>query len=534
MDNFSTTQIVRKAVIPSAGGIVAAQHKRAAMVGADVLRAGGDAIDAAIATSFAIGVVEPWMSGPMGGGMMTLWRADTGQAHTIQFGMRAPKGLRLSDYPLDRDGTASDLFPWTKVEGDRNVFGALAVAVPGVVDGMSVAYQAFGTMAWKDLLLPAAGLAREGMLVDWYASLVIASATRNLARDPDAAALFLIDGQWPNVSGWTALSDARLDQRAMAATLERLAEAGARDFYEGDIAAALIADLAAKGSRMAAADLASYRARLTPTIEVPYRGGTVYAPQGLSAGADLAFALGEMERAFTPGPRPDAQSYTALSGALGRAYARRLAGAGDRQDPGGAPTSTTHFSVVDRHGNMVAVTQTLLSIFGAHTVSPSTGLLLNNGIMWFDPEQGRPNSLGPDKGCLMNVCPVIGENGGKRFAFGASGGRKIMPAVANLVSSVMDFGMDIDAAFHQPRIDNSGSGTVIADETLPDAVLNALREKGPVVTARRSVFPYAFGVPAGVMREGGMNSGCTEIMTPWGDAVAEDAGDARPHSTRTG
>ena len=528
MDNFSTSQIVRKAVIPSAGGIVAAQHKRAAMVGAEVLRAGGDAIDAAIGTSFAIGVVEPWMSGPMGGGMMTIWRAEPGQAHTIQFGMRSPKGLQLSDYPLDPSGTASDLFPWTKVEEDRNVFGALAVAVPGTVDGMSVAHEAFGTMPWKDLVRPAAAMAREGLLVDWYASLVIASATRNLARDHDAAALFLIDGRWPNVSGWTALSDARLDQRQMAATLERLAEAGPRDFYEGEIAAVLVADLAAKGSRIAAADLAAYRARLTPTIEVPYRGGTVYAAEGLSAGADLAFALAEMERAFTPGPEPDAQSFKALSAALGRAYAHRLAVSGDRQDPEEAPTSTTHFSVVDRHGNMVAVTQTLLSIFGSHVVSPSTGLLLNNGIMWFDPEQGRPNSLAADKGCLMNVCPVIGESRGKRFAFGASGGRKIMPAVANLVSSVMDFGMDIEAAFHQPRIDNSGSGTVIADQALSGEILKALKAQGPVVTARRSVFPYAFAVPAGVMREGDTNTGCTEIMTPWGDAIAEDSVDAQP------
>lgn len=528
MHNFSTSQIVRKVVVPSAGGIVAAQHKRAAMVGADVLRAGGDAIDAAVATSFAIGVVEPWMSGPMGGGMMTIWRADSRQAHTVQFGMRSPQGLKLSDYPLEASGNASDLFPWMKVEQDRNVFGALAVAVPGTVDGMAVAHQAFGTVPWKELLLPAAALAREGMLVDWYASLVIASATRNLARDPDAAALFLIDGQWPNVSGWTALPDARLDQRQLADTLERLAEAGPRDFYEGDIAASLIADLSAKGSRMVAADLASYHARLTPTIEIPYRGGTVYAPEGLSAGADLAFALGEMERAFIPGPAPDAVSFMALAAALGRAYVRRLAGKGDQQEPAGAPTSTTHFSVVDRKGNMVAVTQTLLSIFGSHTVSPSTGLLLNNGIMWFDPEQGRPNSLGPDKGCLMNVCPVIGEIRGKRFALGASGGRKIMPAVANLVSSVMDFGMDLEAMFHQPRIDNSGGGTVIADESLADEILAALKDQGPVVTVKRSVFPYAFGVPAGVMRSEEMNTGCTEIMTPWGDAIAEDSANGRP------
>lgn len=522
MHNFSTTQTVRKTVVPTQGGVVAAQHKLAAMAGAQVLRAGGDAIDAAVATSFAIGVVEPWMSGPLGGGMMTVWRADTQTAHTVQFGMRSPRGLKREDYPLDPDGQASDLFPWTKVKGDRNIYGGTAVAVPGTVDGMAVAHGQFGKMPWRDLLQPAVELAREGMLIDWYASLIIASATRNLANDPDAAALFLIDGQWPNIAGWTALSHARLDQSRMADTLDRLAQAGARDFYEGDVAAAMVEDLTAKGSRMAREDLADYHARLTPTVTVPYRGGQVHAPAGLSAGSDLTYALGLMEEAFTPAGQPDAQSYGVLADSLGKAYERRLASAGDRPDPKGAPTSTTHFSVVDRHGNMVAVTQTLLSIFGSHVVSPSTGLLANNGIMWFDPEPGRPNSLAPGKDCLMNVCPTIGEKNGRRFAIGASGGRKIMPAVANLLSFMMDFDMDLETAFHHPRIDNSGGGTVIADESLPQAVLERLGAYTPLVTAKRSVFPYAFAVPAGVMREGSTNTGCTEIMTPWGDAICEN------------
>lgn len=521
MHNFSETQIIRKAVLPTSGGVVAAQHKIAAQAGAEVLRAGGDAIDAAIATSFAIGVVEPWMSGPMGGGMMTVWRAGEEEAHTIQFGMRSPSGLDLSDYPLDPSGKASDLFPWARVEDDRNIYGGTAVAVPGVVDGMRVAHEHFGRVPWRDLLQPGAELARQGMLVDWYASLIIASATRNLARDSDAAALFLLDGQWPNIAGWTALSQARLEQTRMAATLERLAEAGARDFYEGDVAAAIVKDLRAKGSRIEMTDLAEYRARLAPSITASYRGGTVHAPSGLSAGGDLVHALALMEEGFTPARSPDTQSYAALADSLGRAYQRRLANAGDRPDPAGAPTSTTHFSVVDRHGNMVAVTQTLLSIFGSHIVSPSTGMLANNGIMWFDPEPGRPNSLAPGKDCLMNVCPTIGEKNGRRFAIGASGGRKIMPAVANLVSFMMDFDMDLEAAFHHPRIDNSGGGTIIVDETLSERVLARLRQDGSVVETRRSVFPYAFAVPAGVMREGTSNTGCTEIMTPWGDAAHE-------------
>lgn len=522
--NFSTTQIIRKDVLATKEGIVAAQHKIAARAGADVLRAGGDAIDAAIATSFAIGVVEPWMSGPLGGGMMTIWRAEEAKAYTIQFGMSAPMDLDIREYPLDPAGMASDLFPWMRVQDDRNIYGGTAVAVPGTVEGMVTAHKHFGKMPWKDLLAPSVGLAREGLLIDWYASLIIASATRNLSRDPDAAEMFLIDGQWPNISGWTALSHARLDQGRLADTLERLAIAGGRDFYEGDIAAAMVKDLGAKGSRMSMADLNTYHATLTPTVSVNYRGGIVHAPAGLSAGSDLAYALSLMQDAFEPGSEPDSESYAALSSSLSRAYERRLATAGDRADPRQAPTSTTHFSVVDRHGNMVAVTQTLLSIFGSHVISPSTGLLANNGIMWFDPEPGKPNSLAPGKDCLMNVCPTIGEKNGSRFAIGASGGRKIMPAVANLVSFIMDFNMDVSQAFHHPRIDNSGGGTVVADETLSDTILSRLSGQGPLVTAKRSVFPYAFAVPAGVMREGDINTGCTEIMTPWGDAVRESYG----------
>ncbi|MEQ6249419.1 gamma-glutamyltransferase [Sulfitobacter sp. HNIBRBA3233] len=522
MSNFSTTQRITKDVIWTEGGVVASQHRKAAEVGARVLAQGGDAMDAAIATSFAVGVVEPWMSGPMGGGMMTLWRADEARAETIEFGMSAPQALDPADYPLDPAGRAGDLFPWTRVQGDRNIYGATAVAVPGTVAGMELAHARYGTMAWSDLLAPAIALADEGMLVDWYASLLIASATRQLAQDADAAELFLVDGQWPNIAGWTAQSDARLDQSAHARTLRRLAEAGPRDFYEGDIARRIVADMQAKGGSLSLDDLASYRATAEPTRTVRYRDATVHAPSGLSAGADLVRCLQQMETAFTPGDAPDGVSYAALATALTEAYAYRLAHSGDTGESEQAPGCTTTFSIVDRHGNMVNVTQTLLSMFGSHVLSPQTGMLMNNGIMWFDPEPGKPNSLAPGKRCLMNVCPTIAEAHGRRFAIGASGGRKIMPAVANLVSFMTDFAMDLDAAIHTARIDASGSGTVTADETLPAPVLAALGSQMSVKTAKRTVHPYAFAVPAGVMREGNRNCGATEIMTPWGDAIAEE------------
>ena len=526
MSNLSRTQSVRKHVIETRGGVVASQHRVAAETGAAVLAAGGDAVDAAVAVSFAVGVLEPWMSGPAGGGAMVVWREDEQQAHSINFGMRSPAGLDPADYPLSGAGKANDLFPWPAVEGDRNVQGATAIAVPGTVAGMELAHATWGRMGWKDLVLPAADLAAGGMLVDWYASLIISSVARELAKDPDAAAMFLDDGIWPKSAGWTAISDIRLDQTRLAATLRRIAEAGARDFYEGDIAAAMAADVQAKGGSLSRGDLAAYRAVLAPALETSYRGGTVHAARGLTAGANLVECLAMMEAAFLPASAPDGTSYAEMARALSAAYERRLREMGDtgEAEGSGTPSCTTHFSVVDRHGNMCAVTQTLLAVFGSRVVSPSTGLLMNNGIMWFDPEPGKPNSLAPNKACLMNVCPAVGEKDGRRFAIGASGGRKILPAVLNLTSFLMDFDMSLEEVFHQPRIDNSGGGAILADETLPQSVVSALSAVHPVTATRRTVFPYAFACPAGVLRQDGINMGCTEIMSPWGDAVPETEG----------
>jgi gamma-glutamyltranspeptidase/glutathione hydrolase len=517
--NLSRTATTTKTVIETGHGVVAAQHRLAAKAGADVLAAGGDAVDAAIATSFAIGVLEPWMSGPAGGGTLMLWRAEDGTAQALDYGMRAPGSLDPADYPLSGEGVAGDLFPWEKVTGDRNQQGATAVAVPGLVDGMGQLHARYGTMPWADLLAPAIAHARDGLLVDWYAALVIASTTRELAKDPDAAALFLEDGRWPTISGWTALAEKRLDQTRMADSLDQIARHGARALYDGDLGAAMVADMQAKGGCIAHDDLRTYRAAFSDPLSFSYRDARFHVPPGLTAGPTFAHALREME-ARDMGTAPDA--FAAYAAALKSAYADRLATMGDTGETETRQGCTTHFSVVDRHGNMVSQTQTLLSIFGARVVSPSTGFTMNNGIMWFDPVPGRPNSLAPGKRCLMNVCPILGQSGDARFALGASGGRKIVSAMVQMASFIADHGMDLGAAFHHPRIDVSGGPTVVADETLPRDVLARLGAEHPLITARRSPFPFAFACPAGVMRQGWTNSGCTEIMSPWGDAVSED------------
>lgn len=517
--NLSRSMVTRKTVIETEHGVVAAQHRLAALAGAEVLAAGGDAVDAAVATSFVIGVLEPWMSGPAGGGAMMLWRADAGQAVALNHGMRAPHALDPADYPLSGRGAAGDLFPWEHVVEDRNVQGATAIAVPGVVDGLGQAHARFGRMPWAELLAPAIAQARQGLLVDWYAALIIASCTRELARDADAAAVFLEDGKWPTISGWTALAEKRLDQSRMADSLDQIARHGARTLYDGDLGAAMAADVQAKGGCLSVEDLRGYSATFHDPLHFDYRDARFHVVPGLTAGPTFRDAFAELAGSVM-GDAPGPDSYAATAAALQSAYARRLEGMGDTGESPEAPGCTTHFSIVDRQGNMVAQTQTLLSIFGSRVVSPRTGFLMNNGIMWFDPVQGRPNSLGPGKRCLMNVCPVIGEQGDRRFAFGASGGRKIMGAVAQLSSFVTDFGMDLEAAFHQPRIDISGD-RLIADDSLPVEVLDRLRQSHSVTETRRTVFPYAFACPAGVMRRGTLNSGCTEIMSPWGDAISE-------------
>jgi gamma-glutamyltranspeptidase/glutathione hydrolase len=509
-DNFSDSQVVRKRVVSTRGGVVAAQHKRAAQVGAAILEGGGDAIDAAVATSFALGVVEPWMSGIAAGGCMLVWRAGEAQPLVVDYGMRSPARLDSADYPIV-GGQAPDLFAWPRVKDDRNVQGATAVAVPGVVAGMALAHERFGRVPWREVVAPAVRLAREGMLLDWFAGLQIASTARALAADGDAAAMFLEDGCWPPLAGWTALTEKRVDQRRLADTLETIGRHGAQALYGGEVGAAIAKDLQAKGGCLSLDDLRAYRAHAAQPLGTPYRGGRVFAAPGMTGGPVLAACL----QALAKGPRP---RYVEYARVLEAAWRERLANSGDKE------SCTTHFSVVDRHGNLCAVTQTLLSIFGSRVVSPATGVLLNNGIMWFDPQPGKPNSLAPGKRCLGNYCPAVGETpAGGRFALGASGGRKIVGTVLQLASFLIDDGASLEEAFHRPRIDMSGGERAIADAALPADELRALQGAFPVTSARRLPFPYHFAVPAGVLRAGELNMGCTETHSPWGDAVAERA-----------
>lgn len=518
MPSTIETWVIRKPAVETHGGLVASQHHAASDIGAQVLADGGNAVDAAVTAGLAIGTVEPWMSGLGGGGCMLVYVARERAAYAVDFGMRAPAALDPADYSVVA-GRDSDLFGWPAVLEDRNVMGPSSFAVPGFVAGHALALERFGTRSWAQALAPAIELAEAGFAVDWYGTLKIAGEARVLSRYPESARVFLPGGNVP--AGTWGGTPPRITLGKLAQTLGQLAEAGPRDFYEGEIAEAIAGDAAALGSPLAGADLADYRASVIPIEPESYRGATVHAAPPLTGGPTLLRALALLAGGWTPGPAPAADAYAAYARCLLDAYTERLATHGDAAR---SESCTTHLSVVDREGNLVALTQTLLSVFGSKVILPRSGILMNNGIMWFDPRPGRPNSLGPGKRPLANMCPTIVErDDGLAFALGASGGRRIIAAILQLVSFLVDFRMSIDAAVHQPRIDVSGAAAVIADGKLPPAVLSALARDHELCTETHGVYPALFACPNIAARDHGrgVSIGAAFVMSPWAKVSAE-------------
>jgi gamma-glutamyltranspeptidase/glutathione hydrolase len=500
--------------VRSPGGVVAAQNQTAADIGARVLTSGGNAIDAAIATAFALAAIEPWMSGTGGIGFMMVWDAKRRRAHTIDFGAISARGLEIADYPLTgRMGT--DLFGWPEVLENRNVVGYPAIAIPGQPDGMRHAHESFATKPWAELIEPAIGLAEAGIEVDWWASLVIASAAPELAQYLTSRAWFL-PGGFPPVAEWSGTLP-RLRNPALAITLTELAKHGRRDFYEGKLARRLAGDLIQGGSRISSEDLKAYRARSVEPLEFSRAGKRLFAPSGLTAGPTFKDALERIPAG--PSKNADGAAFVAYAEALSGAYAARLGTMGEGR---AASECTTHLSVIDREGNMVALTQTLLSLFGSKVVLPETGVLMNNGINWFDPRAGRPNSIGPGKRPLSNMLPVLGLTEDEPWlAIGASGGRRILPAVLQLVSFQTDCGLSLTDAFHRPRIDVSAPGEVSVDPLLDPAVKAALAARFKTTERIRVPFPLAYACPIAVAVEKGERVGMTEIAQPWASAAAQ-------------
>jgi gamma-glutamyltranspeptidase/glutathione hydrolase len=510
--------LVRKPAARSGGGIVVSQNQRAAQVGAGILAAGGNAVDAAVATGFTLAALEPWNSGLGGIGFMVVWLARERRAHVVDFGPISARRLDSSAYPLIEGAVGGDLFGWPRVAEDRNVIGPLSIAVPGHVDGLGFAHEKFGKLSWADVLAPAIEHAERGLAVDWFTTLRVAINARELSRYPTTAPVWL-PGGFPPVTPAGA-EPTRIRAPNLAETMRRLAVAGRRDFYEGAIAQKLAADLEKLGSPIRADDLSAYHARLVEPLAFDYRGASVFTAPGLSAGPTLAKTLSTVARTKLGGKTPGAEAYVAYADALTAAYEERFAMMGDVREPV-EPACTTHLNVVDAEGNVVALTQTLLSVFGSKVLMPETGILMNNGIMWFDPRRGGPNAIGAAKRPLSNMCPAVATRGDNAWlAIGASGGRKIVGAVAQMISFMADFGMDAEAAAHQPRIDVSAEDVIRVDTRLDDKTTDALAARHRIRRAEHTVRPVNYACPCAIeIAPNGERTGVTDVMTPGSGAA---------------
>jgi len=344
---------IRKPAKSGSAGMVASQHYAASDLGVEVLNAGGNAIDAAVATSLMIGTVEPWMSGLGGGGCMLYYDAETKQAHAIDFGMRASRHTDPLDYPLSA-GQDNDLFGWPSVLEQRNVHGPLSIATPGYLAGIALALRRFGTLDFAELVTPAIQTAKQGMSIDWYATLKIAAAASTLNQYTHSAETYLPEG-FPPAGEWGGpLPNIVLGK--LADTLQTLQLQGPQDFYHGDIAQSLVADATSHGSKICAQDLSEYTARVLSADSHQYREATVFSMPGVSAGPTLADALQRLEQTWRQHGQqlPDAATYSAYANALQNAYNNRLTTMGDVDDSQ-APSCTTHITTMDKAGNMVAL-----------------------------------------------------------------------------------------------------------------------------------------------------------------------------------
>ena len=512
-----TWLLARRAVV-SDGGIVAAQHVDAAEAGAEILRRGGNAVDAAVACAFASGAVEPWNSGIGGGGQLVFAEAEGGKVHAVDFLPIAPAGLDPVRYGLAGEPAASE-FGWPDVVEQRNMRGYEASCVPGTVDGLGLALERFGQKTLGEVLEPSIRLLDRGLPIDWYASLMIAASARDLDRFAASRAMFMRAGQPPlppDLGGPSVLP-----LPALAATYRRLATAGRRDFYEGETADLMARDLEAGDSPIHRSDLATYRASVGEPVACTYKHSRISTAGGMSGGPMLIAALERLDRSISlrPGSDPGAEEYVLYASVLRDLFAERLATFGHA----GRSGHTTSIAVADRDGNLVALTNTVGVSFGAKVVLPATGIVMNSAVNNFSPVPGGPNPIAPGRYPLLNICPAICTRDAKPWAaIGAAGGRRIIPAVAQLASFLVDMAMPIERAFATPRIDVSGS-RIVCDARLPAAVRDALARLGPVVPVTQRITSDPFGLPSGVTRDvaSGLNAGMAAIHSSTAAAVAE-------------
>ncbi len=492
-----------------AGGVVAAAHPLAAAAGAAILAQGGHAVDAAVATAAVLSVVEPFGSGLGGGGFLICYDASHGATTVLDARETAPAAA-TPDMFLD---------PTTGQPYPRAVVGmsGLSVGVPGQAACWEEALRRWGRCDLATALAPAIRLAREGFPVTAYFVAEVTAQRRRLQRHPATARRFLPGGRPPPV-GW------RLVQPELAASLELLAAEGAAGFaacVAPAIAAALADAHAALPGRLAPADVTSYRVRVGPPARGQYRGHTILAPPPPSGGPTLLQALHLLEAFDLPALAPHAPraihllsealrlaeadrvrwigdpayAPVPLATLLSRAYAtarrrliapdragahaavassHRVAAPRDAADAAREAAGTTHLSVIDAAGNAVAYTATLGTHFGAGITVPGYGFLLNNTLrnFRFDPRgAASPNLPAPGKRPRSSIAPalVFGPDGALHWALGAAGAAWIVPAVAQLVVALVDWGLPPQAAVDAGRaMPDTATGALLLEAALFD------------------------------------------------------------------
>ena len=550
MSDLRTQLTIQKSEARGRRGMVATKHEAASAVGVDVLAAGGSAVDAAVAAAFAVGVVEPWSSGIGGGGYAVVAGPD--QAEVVSFPMRSGSGATPDRYPRDGRSNVS-AFLWDGVVDDANIHGYQAMAVPGAVAGLGRLHERHGRLPWRDLVRPAVQLARQGFELSWFDTMYMESTALAGRRHPELQRRFYPNGEPPQSDHMETI---RITQPELAATLDVLAEDGVEAFYQGDIAAAVAAACAANDGVIERADLAAYRARVSPPLTTTYRGAEVLTPgpgcagpttietlniyeQAAPAGMDLedvdrlhgylwssrlAFAdrfqfMTDPERADAPWHALASKAYAATRTAqIDATAAPAHPSAGDAwayQDPARAlerhksETSTTHLCTADADGMLVSLTNTLGSSWGSEIVAGETGIVWNNGMFWFDPVPGRPNSVEPNRSGLNNMTPtIVRESDGRMLAVGASGGRRITNCVTQLIANVFDYGLGAQAAVAAPRLDAS-TPWVTVDPRFGDEAIAELRARGWDVRVPSYPGRTAFASPAIILRDadGGLGAG---------------------------
>jgi gamma-glutamyltranspeptidase/glutathione hydrolase len=485
-----------------ANGLVTGQPEAAA-AGHAVLAAGGNAIDAAVAAALVAGVVAVSHTGIGGYGGHLVVARPGGKVTAIDFNSTAPAAATPEMYRSDGAG---------RVKDNANTHGWLAAGVPGVLAGLQLALDKHGTKRFGELAQPAIRYARDGFPLPKALANSITTAKARFARDPGSAKLFLPGGQPPAAGATFRNPD-------LADLLQTLAENGRVDaFYTGDVAERIAAAFKANGGLVTAADLAAYRpAEVTP-LALDWRGYIVLTPPPTAGGLTVLQALaalkalgwetwdaadpktaqarvetlriawtdrlklfGDPRHADVPVARLLSADYAKASADRVRAAVRSgkpVAGQSDGRPAGG----TIHLSAADAAGMMVAVTFTHGGAFGAQVTADGLGLVLGHGMSRFDPRPGRPNSVGPGKRPLHNMCPTVVTKGGAPvLALGARGGRRIPNTVFDVLANRLGAGRLLTDAVKAPRVHTEGDLTLTLEPAWPAAVSDHFKAVGYAV-----------------------------------------------------